>query len=323
MKKIIVTVFAIALSFILMACVQPEEHDVYVTVYPMEYVVDQLFIDTELTAGMVPGVSSHNEAIDWSPKDIIAMGNADLLIYVGANFDYYIESKGEEVFTNKNVALIKTEGNLVDFIPGITHEHTDGEAHVDTDEHTLGFDPHFWVSPKRMITVAENVYDLLIDTYPDYESIITDNYDQLMTKLQGLDSLFTTTISNQTRMIMTSTNLYSYLHEDYDLEYLPISPGYHQEADQFTTAQKQEVVNEAVIHEITHIIYERNSTSPLSTAVLSTLQDLGYSVEKLEFIIMDALTIDDVKLNRDYLIIINQNINVIKEASQDEGANNG
>ena len=307
----------------MVSCTQSKyNHNVFVTVYPVQYVIEEIFRDTELSVSLVPGVSSHNEAVDWSPKEIIAMGNAEYLFYVGANFDTYIDNQIGQIFTDKNVELVKIENNLVDYIPGIVHnhgEHEDQDHDEEASSDTLGYDPHFWISPKRMITLTENLYPLLLAKYPGYETTFEANYDALMTNLATINLAFTNAISKANKTIMTSTNLYSYLHEDYGLEFIPISPGYHEEADQFTSAQKQQIVDEAILHNITHIVFERDSSSPLSNAVLSTLNDLGYTVIKLEFIIMDSLQHEDVQNNETYLTLMDKNLTVIHTATNQLG----
>ena len=140
-----------------------------------------------------------------------------------------------------------------------------------------------------------------------------------MADLIVLDQAFTNAISKATSTVMTSTNLYSYLHEDYGLEFIPISPGYHEEADQFTSAQKQQIVDEAILHNITDIIFERDSSSPLSNAVLSALNNLGYNVVKLEYIVMDSLRHEDIEKQETYLSLMNQNLTVILKATNQLG----
>lgn len=322
MRKILLTFIILVLGSSLFACTQKNyDYDVYSTVYPVQYVVERIFEGTELTVSLVPGVSSHNEAVDWSPKEIIGMSNANYLFYVGANFDTYIDNQIGQIFTNKNVELVKIENNLVEFIPGIIHDHDESDVNHEesTPSGALGFDPHFWISPKRIMTLTENIYPLLLEKYPVHELTFSDNYEGLMADLTAIDQAFTNAISRATSTVMTSTNLYSYLHEDYGLEFIPISPGYHEEADQFTSAQKQEIVDEAILHNITDIIFERDSSSPLSNAVLSALNDLGYNVVKLEYIVMDALRHEDIQNEEDYLTLMNLNLTVILKATNQLG----
>ena len=92
MKKLFTLIMLLFATISMFSCsFEQENNDIYVTVYPMQYIVEEIFENTEYTVGIVPGVTSHESSVDWSPKEIIAMTEAELLFYVGANYDYYIE----------------------------------------------------------------------------------------------------------------------------------------------------------------------------------------------------------------------------------------
>lgn len=319
MKKILsLFLLIISLGF-LSACENGNtKYDIYVTVYPLEYLIEQLMNGTGVSVGMVPGVTSHEESVDWSPKQIIAMTEADYLFYVGANFDVYIDNQIETIFQNKDVTLIKLETTVPGLmIPGII-DHHDHESESLSEE-TLGVDPHFWISPKRMLMLVDLFYDMMVNEtngYPEYSGRIGENREILRTQLTSLDQEFDEVINPDSKMVMTSTNLYGYLTEDYGLKVCSISPGYHEEADQFTTAQKELIVNEAIENDIHHIIYERNSSSPLSNAIFDSLVVLGVNPVKLDFDVLHTLQIEEKALGHNYYdIMMETNLETFKTAT--------
>ncbi len=319
MRKLLLAIIALILSFTALGCADTTiEHEVFVTVYPMEYVVERLFQDTPYTVGIVPGVTSHSSSIDWSPKEIIAMTKADFLFYVGANYDQYIDLQINSIFRNKDVELVKLEDqpDYITFILGQVHDHSHEEEEEEDEPHSmLGYDPHFWISPLRVSDAARLVYDKLVAKYAEHSETITANYELLIADLDDLGSAFQAVIAAQTKPIMTSTNIYGYLHEDYGLHYCSISPGYHEETEQFTTAEKEAIVAEAVANDIRHIIYERNVTSPLSNAVFSSLVALELDPVKLEYDILQTLTKADRDKGEDYLSIMYKNLELIEQAT--------
>ncbi|MDD3129479.1 MAG: metal ABC transporter substrate-binding protein [Candidatus Izemoplasmatales bacterium] len=322
MKKILVLIIILFQSLILAACNNTDgPHDIYVTVYPLKYVAEEILTGTEYTVGIVPGVTSHNESADWSPKEIIWMKDAKYLFYVGANYDYYIDKEIDSIFKNADVELVKIENETeyITLIPGIVHEHNHDETDShDIDDHdhetTLGIDPHFWISPLKVLEISELVYDKLLNAYPEHEELINTNYTNLVKDLTTLNEEFHSAIANLTKPVMTSTNLYGYLEHDYGLNYLPISPGYHEESDQFTTQQKDEIVAEALYHDINYIIYEMYTNSPLSNAVFSELETKGLEPVKIEFHILQMITNDDEKAGKNYLTIMRENLELLKAA---------
>ena len=233
MKKLIVLLFVIFPVLLLSACNGGTvAHDIYVTVYPLEYVAERILEDTEYTVGIVPGVTSHESSVDWSPKEIIAMTEATYLFYVGANYDYYIDYQIDSIFSNKEVELVKIEDtDYIEFIPGILHEHNhddEEESHEVLNSTALGVDPHFWISPLKVLEVSELIYDKLVIAYPEHSDLFESNYASLVNDLTELHEDYLDAISKLTKPVMTSTNLYGYLSHDYDLHFMPISPGYHE-----------------------------------------------------------------------------------------------
>lgn len=320
MKRSLTTMLFVLFVMILGACAKNDPtYDVYVTVYPMQYLIEEIGEDV-VTVGLVPGVTSHHEAIDWSPKDIIAMQNATLIFYVGAQFDAYIDLQFEALFEKQSVELVKietaTDGEGHLYVP-----YLEGESHVHEEERravsNIGLDPHFWVSPKRMIMAALLVKDKLIAHVPDKTDLIQANYDQLIVKLTALDEAFETGIAAQTKAVMTATNIYTYLHADYGFESFSISPGYHEETEQFTAQEKEAIVNEALEHDIRHILFEKNSSSPLSEAVLQALLSAGVTVERLEYHILHALFASDIAQEENYLSIMEANLRLIETAGNE------
>ena len=206
MKKfaIIAALFFTALS--LSSCTKQESYDVYTTVYPMQYIAEQIFAGTPYTVGIVPGATSHENSIDWSPKEIIAMTEATYLFYVGANYDQYIDFQINSIFVNKDVELVKIEDqtDYIQFIEGVIHVH-EGETINST---ALGLDPHFWISPYRMISVAHLIYDKLILKFDDTNLVMESNFQTLVTNLQNLSDSFANVLANANKVALTSTNIY-------------------------------------------------------------------------------------------------------------------
>jgi zinc transport system substrate-binding protein len=321
MKKLLYAFLLIITIFATVACGnETVAYDVYVTVYPLQYVTEEILKDTSLTVGIVPGVSSHQDSVDWSPKEIIAMRSATLLFYVGANYDQYIDLQVESIFVDEGVELVKIENetNYIQFIPGIIDDHDHNTettaSKVLTEADTLGLDPHFWISPIRMMQVAKLIYDRLVLKYPMMLTTLASNYNQLIDNLTTLSLDFEQVLLNQSNVAMFSTNLFGYLREDYGLQYISISPGYHEETEQFTTQEKEEIVNDAILYNIKYIIYERYTSSPLSNAVFTDLTFLGYEPIKLEYDILQSLTDDERSLGEDYISIMTANLELLKLA---------
>lgn len=317
MKKILFLLLLLLTAVSTISCsLEQQRYDVYVTVYPMQYVTERIFENTEYTVGIVPGVTTHENSVDWSPKEIIAMTEATFLFYVGANYDQYIDFQISSIFTDKMVELVKVEDqtDYIEFLPGVVHNHDAIAEDEEIDDYSLGLDPHFWVSPLRVKMVANLIYDNLMLKYDDPENIMEDNYNNLIADLQDLSDEFLEVISNATKLMMTSTNIYGYLRNDYGLDYISISPGYHEETEQFTSQEKEEIVNHAIDDNIQYILYEMYTSSPLSNAVFNELETLGLSPIKLEFNILQSLSDESVAEGQNYITVMYDNLDLLKLA---------
>lgn len=313
-KKIAVLFLTVLGFFSLSACTNSlVTYNIYVTVYPLEYLVDSLLTDTDITCGMVPGVTSHNESVDWAPKQIIAMTEAKYLFYIGAFFDTYIDNQISTIFTDEEVTLVKLETefdvNGVNslLIEGVSHHSHDDEEDDEATDTEIGLDPHFWISPKRMIQVVGLLYTKLIDAqtgYPELASTIATNRDNLLAILSSLDAAYDAAINPESKTVLTSTNLYGYLKADYGLKTISISPGYHEENDVAIAQDRESILSQAQANSIRHIIYEVNASSPASDDIFTALTALGLNPVKLYYNTMPSLSDSDRAQNIDYYQIM-------------------
>lgn len=313
LKKLSGIIITLLLAFSFISCVDEQEtYDVYVTVYPMKFVTERIFEGTGYTVGIVPGVTSHENSVDWSPREIIAMTEATYLFYVGANYDMYIDYQINSIFVNKDVELVKVEEqtSYIEYIEGVIDAHDEGGE----EETTLGTDPHFWISPLKVQQVAALIYDKLQLKFDDPEGLMLTNYTELTANLQTLSDAYEHVISHATKIAMTSTNIYGYLRNDYGFNYISISPGYHEETEQFTSQEKEILVTEAIENDIRHIIYEMYTSSPLSNAVFDELVQLDMNPMKLEFNILQSLSDDEVLRGQSYITVMYQNLELLKLA---------
>lgn len=316
MKKL-AFLLLLPLMMSIIACAETPTYDIYVTVYPLQFITEEIVKGTSIEVGIVPGVSSHQDSVDWAPKEIIAMTQATYLFYVGANYDPYIDFQIESIFQNRNAELVKIEDqtDYITFIPGIVDVHDDDATlSDDVTTNSIGMDPHFWISPEKMIDVSKLVFDKLLLKYPDIDTLLEVNYNNLVARLQALSDDFTNVITQQEKIALFSTNLYGYLREDYGLEYISISPGYHEETEQFTTAEKEEIVSEIMLHNIQVVIFELYTTSPLSNAVFTELNTLGVNPIKKEYNILQSLSDDERNTGEDYISKMQDNLDILRLA---------
>jgi len=322
MKKILLMIFLAIGALLVSSCtLEVEEHDVYVTVYPLKFISESLLEDTDYTVDIIPGVTSHEHSAEWAPKQIIAMKNADYIFYIGANFDQYIDKK-LNVFEDSDVTLIRIEDqtDYIEYIPGVVdhHDHDDHEdvtTHSKEDE-TIGLDPHFWISPKRMLDILDLFYDSFIETYDNHLDTITTNYQAIKADLEALHIDYQEAISQLNKPVLTSTNLYGYLRTDYGLNYISISPGFHEEPDNMLPEETGLIIEEIELHRITSIIYEEKTKSPASDHIFAEMVKLELEPEKYQFDVLQALPKDEIEDGKDYITEMMVNLDIFINAGK-------
>jgi zinc transport system substrate-binding protein len=320
MKRIIMFIAVILIVITLSACKKSlceGENCVYVTVYPMKYLVEQIAGDY-VDVVRVPGSNVHSDSIDWSAKEIIDMKNADILFYINGNVDTYIPEKEVSVFKDSNVKLVDISDTVVYNEVCFSQEHDHSEDKVDEsilcDENSLSEDPHFWLDPLRMLQAAEVVRDELILKFPENESVFIDNFEFLKLLLERLDSDFQVMAEEATKPIITTVMLFTYWNVRYGIEILPITTSLHS-----TESSASEIIyfaEEAYFHEIHYVLFEKNTNSPAGDGVLDELIKLDETASAAYLHGLGNLTTKELETELNYLSIMYENLEVLKLATK-------
>ena len=150
------------------------ECDIYVTIAPLKYIVEQITGDDFDIEVLVPAGASP-ETFEPTPKQYISLNEAQMIFSTGLiEFETTLLNrlgdKSHIVNLSRNIALI--EGSC-------SHNHTDKEHHH-------GIDPHIWTSPRELKTIARNAYDAIMVQYPD-SAKYREAYNRLARQIELLD----------------------------------------------------------------------------------------------------------------------------------------
>jgi len=320
MKRITMLILTILIVITLSACKKSlceGDNCVYVTVYPMQYLVEQIAGDY-VDVVRVPGSQVHSASIDWSAKEIIDMKNADILFYINGGVDTYIPEKEVSVFQGSNVKLVDISDTVIYNEVCFSHEHDhtgeEPDEPLECDENSLSEDPHFWLDPIRMMIAAEVVKDELILKFPEYESIFTDNYEFLKLKLERLDSDFQLMAAETTKPIITTVMLFTYWHVRYDIEILSITTSAH--SSESSASDIIYFADEAALHEIHYILFEKNTNSPAGEGVLDELIKIDDTASSAYLHGLGNLTTEELDAGLNYLSIMYENLEILNDATK-------
>ena len=320
MKKIFTIILLSAIALTLSGCKPSTSEDdnvVYVTAYPMQYLVEQIAGDT-VEVKRVPGSQVHSESIDWSGKEIIDMVKADLIFYIDAGFDSYIPDNNEDIFSDGDVELVNISETVTYNLICFTHTHNDDEdEHTDSallcDDNMLNPDPHFWLDPVRMLKAAELVRDKLILSFPEFSVLYENRFTVLGAALEKLDEDFQAMADDAIKPIITTNMLFTYWHVRYEIEILSLSTNVH--SNDTIPGDIIEFVNEAQYHFIHTILFEKNANSPAGEQVLEQLLLIDPEAHSMELHGLGNITTEEFEQGSTYMSIMYENLAVLIEAT--------
>lgn len=317
MKKVYALILALLTVFTLTACNGGSENEnvVYVTVYPMEYLVQQI-VGEEVAVKRVPGTTNHGDYVEWSAKEIIDMKSADLLFFLRGGADDYVP-KNEETLGDGDVTLIDMSQHIEYNKICYDHVHDDeGETTTNTgcEQTALTDDPHFWLDPVLMAQAAEFIKDKLIVTYPEKQELFENNYTVLNTLLLQLNTDYELMAAEATKPIITTAMLFTYWTVRYDIEILSIATSAH--SSEVIPGDIIDFVDHAVEDNIEYILFEKNANSPAGEQVLDELKEYNPDASELYLHGLGSISQDELDNSSNYLTIMYENLEVLKSATK-------
>ncbi|MBN4068178.1 zinc ABC transporter substrate-binding protein [Desulfotalea psychrophila] len=170
--------FFIAFPGQLLAGVQ-EKLDVFVSIPPQKWLCEQLgqgHVEVKLL--LAKGQEPHG--FEPSPRQIKALSSASLFFTTGLVFEQEITRRLQS--GTSNLQIIDTSKN-VEKIPMDSYGHEHGHEH----EHNATLDPHVWLSPPNLKSMAVIMAAALIEQDSDNEPFYKKNLWLLEALLDDLD----------------------------------------------------------------------------------------------------------------------------------------
>ena len=188
-----------------------------------------------------------------TPKDIIKIQNADVVILNGVGFDSWLNKileanhyEGIIVDVSHNVPLLPyhdahheehnhnhdpnhNHGHDPNHNHGHDHKHHNEEGHKDHDhdhDHHHGeFDPHIWQDPKNVIIMTQNIRNGLTLAQPESEAYFENNFEAYRTELEALNNYAIHLLKpiDHSGKLMVLHDSFGYLAKAYNLRFVAVS----------------------------------------------------------------------------------------------------
>lgn len=310
-RKLLAVITAAATVFSLCACSSESGYSssdsgklkIISTVFPPYDLAKQIAGDNaEISILLPPGSEIHN--YEPSAKDMIAIRNCDIFLYIGGENEQWAEKLINSNDT-KNVTAVK----LIDYVPVLSededeHDHDHDHEH----EHEHETDEHIWTSPKNAQLMLSAVYDAICKVDPSDKQTYTKNKDAYAKQLSDLDNAYRSAVDNAKNktIVLADKFPFRYLAHEYGLEF----------SAAFAACSDESEPGVSTMIKLTKTIKENNIPAVYylefsSTKIADTLCD-ETGATKLMLHSCHNVSKQDIENNVSYVDLMKQNLENLK-----------
>jgi zinc transport system substrate-binding protein len=220
---------------------------VVATFYPLAFFAQQIGGEEVTVTQLIP---DNTEVHTWQPSfaDILAVDEAEVIIYNGASLDHWFEDDILPVINSSNKIIVETTAGIQLLETG---DETD--EHEDEHEHEGNYDPHTWISPFIAKQQAQSIYEALIQKDPEHEGYYSERWQNLKTRFEELDNSYMTGLSTKSKEdVFVAHAAFGYLADRYGFKQhgvIGIS------ADEQPSAQVYANLVDMMIEHETYVVY--------------------------------------------------------------------
>lgn len=267
---------------------------------------------------LIIGKGTDLHSFQPSAADIIAIKNADVLIYVGGESDGWIRDALKETLNKdqKVVCLMDVlkdsivEEEVVEGMQG-EDEHDDNDDHDEKDHHheeALEYDEHVWMSLRLAAKSCKAIEEAIASVAKDDASKFKANLDEYVSKLEALDKQYDEMVKGARldTMVVADRYPFRYLAEDYKLKYSAAFVGCSAETEASFETVKYLADKIKALDSKTVLTIE-NSDGKIAKTVIETSGKTDVKVEALD-------SMQSCGDELDYLSVMTGNLEKLKAA---------
>ena len=308
-RKLLAVITAAATVLSLCACSSESSYSnsdsgklkIISTVFPPYDLARQIAGDNaEISILLPPGSEIHN--YEPSAKDMIAIRNCDIFLYIGGENEQWAEK-----LINSNDTENVTAVKLIDYVPTLS-EDEDEHDHDHDHEHEHETDEHIWTSPKNAQLMLSAVYDAICKVDPSGKQTYTKNKDAYAKQLSDLDNAYRSAVDNAKNktIVLADKFPFRYLAHEYGLEF----------SAAFAACSDESEPGVSTMIKLTKTIKENNIPAVYylefsSTKIADTLCD-ETGATKLMLHSCHNVSKQDIENNVSYVDLMKQNLENLK-----------
>lgn len=294
MKKIVITLAL--LTLLVLPAVAEGRLNVVAANFPCYDFARQVLGDRgDVTMLIKPGVEVH--AYEPTPADIIAIGEADLFVYIGGESDAWADN----ILAGFDGSAAPATLRMMDAVTPL--EEDDDAAH-DAPE----YDEHIWTSPKNAMAMVA----ALADTLCRLDAANADAYraaaEDYIAQIGELDAAFEAVVANGARKELVFADRFPFLYftREYGLDYLAAFPSCT--ADTEPTPQTLMLLIQRVMEDNIPAVY----AIELSTQAVARTVAEETGAEILTLHSMQTVTQAEFEAGETYVSLMARNLEAVR-----------
>jgi len=256
--------------------------------------------DASVTMLLKPGTEAH--AYDPTPADIIAIGEADLFVYIGGESDAWADGILASFDEGDRPATLR----MMDWVSGLVEEdgadgHHQGGAEPEYDE-------HIWTSPVNAAAMVRALGEALEGIDDADAAACREAANAYAVEIEGIDGAFRQLVEGAKRKTLVFADRFPfvYLAREYGLDVLSAFPSCT--ADTEPSAQIVMALIDKVTSEGIPAVY----TIELSTQAVAKTVAEETGAEILTLHSMQTVTQDEFEAGESYVSLMRRNLEALR-----------
>lgn len=269
--------------FLLTGCFKQDNLDgidIYTTVYPIEYIVTKLYGNHSNVYSIYPN-EVDVDSYELTKKQIKDYSSSNMYVFNGlSNEKDYVSQMFKY---NKNLMIIDASSTM--------------EYNYSNNE--------LWLDPSNFLMMALNIKNGLTEYIENHylKNEIEENYESLKVEISNIDARLKLLSENaNSSTIIVDSNAFKYL-EKYGFTVISLEEGATL-TDKILSDAKEAIEADSINYIFT---FDKDN---LNSTVQNFINE--YKLETLEFKTLSNLTDDERDLNEDYISLLNENIEILK-----------
>ena len=301
MRKLMIVALIAALLLTIPAAMAEGKLSVVCTDFPCYDFARQAAGDrAEVTMLLKPGTEAHS--YDPSPADILAIGGADLFVYVGGESDAWVDNILDSFGDDAPARL-----RMMDRVNGLIEEDEDAHEHAHDGEPE--YDEHIWTSPVNAMRMVEATAEALCAVDPAHAQGYTANAQAYGDAIGALDQEIRAIVEGAARreMVFADRFPFAYFAREYGIDTLAAFPSCT--ADTEPSAQTVMALIDRIARDRLPAVY----VIEMSTQAVARTIAEETGVEILTMQSMQTVSQEDFESGATYVSIMEENIEALRK----------